>query len=225
MKDDGAKHGRPFFPRTMEFSSPKGLLRIEANRPQGSFDGLRFEEGLGKFDRYSSIIRNVDALAGIAEKPAGKVTIAVKDDSLVVGYVVGWRPAPDERWSALGDLMYEIAAVEASRNYRGMGLATKLLGITMDEEFFEDKIAFMQGYSWHWDFEGAGLTPGQYRSMMMSLFERFGFREVYTNEPNIALRPENLMMIRLGPLVTEEEQKRFRYLRFGIKPDSLPKKG
>jgi acetoin utilization protein AcuA len=51
----------------------------------------------------------------------------------------------------------------------------------------------------------------------MKLYSRVGFREVYTNEPNIALREENLMMIRVGSRVTPEDQRRFRYLRFGIK--------
>ena len=52
---------------------------------------------------------------------------------------------------------------------------------------------------------------------MMRLYSRVGFREVYTNEPNVALREENLMMIRVGSRVTPEDRRRFRYLRFGIK--------
>jgi acetoin utilization protein AcuA len=113
--------------------------------------------------------------------------------------------------------MYEMAAVEVSRNYRSFGIAGKLLALTLDEEFFEHKIAYMNGYSWHWDLEGSGLTAVQYRQMMMKLYGKFGFREVYTNEPNIAMRAENVMMIRVGAQVSAEDQRRFRYLRFGIK--------
>ena len=114
--------------------------------------------------------------------------------------------------------MYELAAIEVSRNYRGCRLGEKLLSMTMEDDFFEDKIAYMCGYSWHWDLEGKGLSAAQYRSMMKQLYSKFGFREVYTNEPNITLRAENIMMIRVGTRVTPEDQMKFRHLRFGMKP-------
>lgn len=198
-------------------STPRGDVTIRTKCPPGSFYNLKMEEGLGHFAHYSSIIKTVEAFEDISKRNQSIVTLAVAEPDQIVGYCVSWYPAPDERWSALGDLMYEMAAIEVSRNYRGANLAGVMLGSTLEFDFFEDKIAYMVGFSWHWDLEGSGLNPPQYRQKMMRLYSHFGFREVYTNEPNIALRVENIMMIRVGSRVSPEDQLRFRHLRFGIK--------
>ncbi|MFH0958350.1 MAG: N-acetyltransferase [Pseudomonadota bacterium] len=182
------------------------------------FGNLRIDAGLGHFSHYSSIIHRIDDFETIASQPGGRVTLGIDDPNIIIGYCVGLYPAPKDRWAALGDLMYELAAVEISRNYRGCKLGEKIIGATLAEDFFEDKIAYMCGYSWHWDLEGKGLSAVQHRSMMKHLYSKFGFREVYTNEPNITLRAENIMMIRVGSRVKTEDQMKFRHLRFGIKP-------
>ncbi len=205
-----------FIHKTAIHGTPKGDLEIHSNCPTGFFDGLTFDPGLGRFAAYSSIIQKIEAFEAVAAKRGGKVTLALMKQRLVVGYNVCWYPASDERWSALGELMYEMAAIEVSRNFRNLRIGGRLLGLTLDDDFFGDKIAYMNGYSWHWDLEGSGLTAVQYRKMMMELYSPFGFREVYTNEPNIALRAENIMMIRVGERVDPEDQRRFRYLRFGV---------
>jgi acetoin utilization protein AcuA len=112
--------------------------------------------------------------------------------------------------------MYEMGALEVSRNYRGMGIAGKIFRLLMQDDFFEDKIAYMYGFSWHWDLDGSGLTMAQYRKMMLGLIKRYGFGECYTNEPNVSLREENFFMVRIGSRVSQEDQTRFRDLRFGI---------
>jgi acetoin utilization protein AcuA len=184
------------------------------------FNTLQIDSGLGHFSHYTSIIQRLDDFETIARLPGGRVTLGIEAPNIIVGYCVGSYPASTDRWAALGDLMYELAAVEVSRNYRGCKLGEKMLGMTMNDDFFEDKIAYMCGYSWHWDLEGKGLSAAQYRSMMKHLYSKFGFREVYTNEPNITLRAENIMMIRVGSRVTAEDQMKFRHLRFGMKPSS-----
>lgn len=206
-----------FIQKNVIHETEKGTLIIRSNCPPGSFEGLKMDAGLGRFAHYSSIIQKLEAFESIALRPGGKVTLALMEPNVIVGYNACWYPTPDDRWSALGNLMYELAAVEVSRNYRGLHLGKRILELTLDEDFFEDKIAYMNGFSWHWDLEGNGLSAAQYRQMMMRLYSRFGFREVYTNEPNIALRDENIMMIRVGARVSPEGQRRFRYLRFGIK--------
>ena len=60
-------------------------------------------------------------------------------------------------------------------------------------------------------------TLPQYRKMMVGFVKKEGFKECYTNEPNIALREENFFIVRVGSRVSEEDRKRFRDLRFGIK--------
>ncbi|MGC8658356.1 MAG: GNAT family N-acetyltransferase [Desulfomonilaceae bacterium] len=182
------------------------------------FRQLKLDAGLGHFSQYSSIIQSLEAFESFSRKKDGRVTLAISDPDVVIGYCVGSYPSPDDRWAALGDLMYELAAIEVSRNYRGCGLGEKLIGVTMSDDFFDNKITYICGYSWHWDLEGKGLTAVQYRSMMKRLYGRFGFREVYTNEPNITLRDENIMMIKVGANVSAEDQLKFRHLRFGIKP-------
>ncbi|MGO8881649.1 MAG: N-acetyltransferase [Desulfomonilaceae bacterium] len=184
----------------------------------GFFRNLKLDDGLGHFSHYSSIIQKLEAFETIATQKDGRVTLAIADSNVVAGYCVGAYPDKNDRWAALGELMYELAAIEVSRNYRGCRLGEKLLSMTMEDDFFEDKIAYMCGYSWHWDLEGKGLSAAQYRSMMKQLYSKFGFREVYTNEPNITLRAENIMMIRVGTRVTPEDQMKFRHLRFGMKP-------
>jgi len=205
-------------PKLAVRDTQRGRITVRTKYPAASLKGLELENGLGHFAHYSSIIRNVDSFEKAAQRRGGRVTLAVLGPSLIVGYGLCWYPDANDRWSLLGDLMYETAAVEVSRNFRGMGLARLIMDVTMDDDFFEDKITYMMGLSWHWDLEGKGMTSGEYRRLMMDLYRRYGFREVYTNEPNIALRPENVMMIRVGSRVSGEDQKLFRYLRFGIKP-------
>jgi acetoin utilization protein AcuA len=87
----------------------------------------------------------------------------------------------------------------------------------LSEPFIEDKIAYMTGFSWHWDIDGSGFPVGTYRNVHLRLLEPYGFREFVTNEPNINLRAENIFMARIGSRVSPEDQKRFGQLRFGIK--------
>ena len=54
--------------------------------------------------------------------------------------------------------------------------------------------------------------------MLIRLFTDFNFQELETNEPNICLKPENLFMGRVGAAVSEEIQKNFKWLRFGVAP-------
>ena len=58
----------------------------------------------------------------------GRVTLALLEPNLIVGYGTCWYPDPDDRWSALGELMYEMGAVEVSRNFRSLQLAESHTG-------------------------------------------------------------------------------------------------
>lgn len=198
--------------------SDVGRIVIRSKCDPLFFQDLKMDDGLGTFSHYSSIVKKMDSFEKYALRDDSRVSVAIRDPNMVVGYCIGSYPEPSDRWILLGKLMYELAALEISRNFRGLNLAHLLIQQTMNDDFFEDKITYMCGYSWHWDLEGKNLTAGQYRNMMKQLYGRFGFREVYTNEPNIALRPENIMMIRVGSRVSAEDHMKFRHLRFGIKP-------
>ncbi|MBI4964631.1 MAG: N-acetyltransferase [Desulfomonile tiedjei] len=194
----------------------EGPISICGPCPPGCFKDLKLDAGLGTFAHYSSIIQKLEVFEKVALSKDGRVALALIEGATVIGYVTCAYPGPEERWSKLGELMYELAAIEVSRNFRHMQIGQAMLGALFGDAFFEDKITYMNGFSWHWDLDGTGLTMSQYRQVMMRLVKGFGFQECYTNEPNIAMREENLFMARTGSRVSEDDQKRFRNLRFGI---------
>ncbi len=195
-----------------------GPLTVGPVTGTGFSKGLELDNGLGKFAHYSSIIQKLDVFESIVQGPEGKLCLALLNDKVVIGYLAGWRPSENDRWRALEDLMFEMGAIEVSRNYRGQGIGDLLFEAMMADEFFEEKIAYMNGFSWHWDLEGTGLTMPEYRRMMVNFVKRKGFKELYTNEPNVAMRDENFFAARIGSKVSEEDIKKFKNLRFGIKP-------
>jgi acetoin utilization protein AcuA len=201
-----------------EFESPQGRIVIYARSPSGFFGGLRLDEGIGDFAHYSSMIQKLDEFDRIACGKDGRVSIALLEDRVIVGYFACRYPKPTERWSKLGDLMYEMGAIEVSRNFRKLGMARMLIKTVLTEPFIEDKIAYMNGYSWHWDVVGSGYTVAEYRNVHLKLLEPYSFREFRTNEPNISLREENIFMARIGNRVSPEDQNRFKRLIFGRFP-------
>jgi acetoin utilization protein AcuA len=196
--------------------TPKGTITIYPKCGPGSFSGLNLDAGIGNFSHYSSIIQKLEVFEKVASAKDGRVALALREESSVVGYLACWYPDRAERWSKLGELMYEMGAVEVSRNFRHVNVAQKMISLILADDFFGDKIAYMNGFSWHWDLDGSGLNMAEYRKMMMHLLKVHGFQEYYTNEPNIALREENIFMARIGSRVSAEQQQRFRNLRFGI---------
>jgi acetoin utilization protein AcuA len=204
----------------------KGSLSLRSRCPPGSFDDLVLDEGLGSFAHYSSMIQKLELFDRIASGDEGNVILALMDENRVVGYATCYYPDPRERWAQLGNLLYEMGAIEVSRNYRHLHIAQHLVRISMLEDFYEDKIAFMNGFSWHWDLDGTGFTMAQYRQMMIGLMKPYGFREYPTNEPNIAIREENVFLARVGSRVSDAAQRRFRNLLFGIlDPPESPVQG
>jgi acetoin utilization protein AcuA len=196
--------------------TPQGRLFIYTKCPPGFFAGLKLDSGIGNFSGYSSLIQKLDVFDKVAVSKDGRVSLAIADTKIIVGYLACWYPKPGERWDKLGELMYELGAIEVSRNFRKLGIARALTGAILSEDFIDDKIVYMNSFSWHWDLEGSRLTTAQYRKMMIALLQAHGFKEEFTNEPNVTLREENVFMVRIGSRVSEEDVKRFRHLRFGI---------
>jgi acetoin utilization protein AcuA len=196
--------------------TPAGPVAIYPRCPHGFFADLKLDTGLGSFSHYSSIIQKLEVFDRIAASRDGRVGLALLDRAVIVGYLTCAYPDSTERWSKLGNLMYELTTVEVSRNFRGIHLSSGLVGSVLHDDWFEDKIVYMNGYSWHWDLDGNGLTMAQYRNLMLNLMRKHGFQEYYTNEPNIAIREENVFMARVGSRVSPEDQQRFRNLRFGM---------
>ena len=114
--------------------------------------------------------------------------------------------------------MMEVKAIEVCRRYRSYGIASRILTSMMHAPNVENLIIYMVGYSWTWDLDGTGKSALDYRRMLIRLFEPFGFQELQTNEPNICLKAENIFMARVGERVSAENQKKFKWLRFGVTP-------
>ena len=169
--------------------------------------------------QYRSLYTKRQSLEDNADQPDTNVTLAVADRNLIVGFGVLAYPEAGERWAELEpQVMMEVKAIETCRAWRAQGLAKGILSMLLRHPFVEDKIAYMVGYSWTWDLDGTKKTAQQYRSLLIRLFEPFGFVEYQTNEPNICLKPENVFMGRIGKNVSLEVQNDFKWLRFGMRP-------
>jgi len=202
--------------KTIKIETSKGPIIILPKCPPDLIGRLELDSGLGHFSHYSSIIQKLEVFEKIASSKDGTVALALVEEKIIVGYVTGSYPDETERWNKLGDLMYEVATIEVSRNFRGMNISSAIVGSVVQDDWIEDKIAYMNGFSWHWDLDGNHVTMAQYRKLMLNLMKKHGFQEFYTNEPNIAIREENIFMARIGARVSPEDQQRFRNLRFGI---------
>lgn len=177
---------------------------------------LRFDAGMGNFNHYSSIIQKLDTFREILAEKDGRVVLAVTAEQAIVGYVACWHPEAGERWSKLGDLIYEMGAIEVSRGFRGRGIARRMIATVLSDDFFEDKIACVSSFLWHWDLDGSALAAPAYRQMLAGLMETYGFLEHYTNEPNLTIKKENLFMARIGARISARDKKRFHNLRYGV---------
>ena len=179
-------------------------------------NGFTFDPQFGMHAQYKSIYTKKETLQANAVEKNANVTLAL-DDKNIIGFGVLNHPEAGERWLELGDgLMMEVKAIEVCRRYRSLGLAAQILEMLVTPPQIRDKIIYMVGYSWTWDLDGTGHSALAYRNMLIRLFEPFEFQEMQTNEPNICLKPENLFMARVGQGVSEENRKKFKWLRFGI---------
>ncbi len=124
-------------------ATPNGDITIYPRCSPGFFSILKLDAGIGNFSHYSSIIQKFEVFERVVSAKDGRVALAVKERDTVVGYLVCWYPEAAERWSKLGDLMYEMGAVEVSRNFRHMNIAQKMISLILADDFFEDKIAYI----------------------------------------------------------------------------------
>jgi acetoin utilization protein AcuA len=194
-------------------------FRIRAYCSAEEIRSYTFNQQFGSHAHYKSLFTKRESLEKHANVPDANVTLALADNHEIIGFGVLTYPEIDERWARLDSLvMMEVKAIEVSRDWRAQGVATAILEKLLSHPQIEDKIAYMVGYSWTWDLDGTRKSTQQYRSMLIRLFEPFGFIEYQTNEANICLKPENIFMGRVGRNVSKEVRDRFKWLRFGIYP-------
>ncbi|MBW1712638.1 MAG: N-acetyltransferase [Deltaproteobacteria bacterium] len=200
-----------------EFVGPQGPLTIVDWCDPAFIASHEMEEGLGVFPSYRSLFSTPEGLARMAHGDCSDVVLGLNADQKIIGYCILREPEGHDFWSRLGPgTLYEIAALEVSRNFRLGKLGRRLLDLGLTNDVVDDRITYMVGYSWTWDLQGTGLTAGEYRQMLMNMLLPYGFKRYPTNEPNVSLRPENVFMARIGQGVSQETIKRFKNLLFGI---------
>ncbi len=185
------------------YKTPVGPLFLRNNCSPSFVEGLKADEGLRAFARLPE--REHQLLLSVAQKPENRLTLAYTATGKIVGQAT---LAPlDHWWQDIGNA-YEIA-VEVSPGWRKLGIAHHLLSFALEFESLEEYLILGLGLSWHWDYEGLGITRFHYRELIARLFAAHGFTEYLTSEPNIRMDPANILVARLGSRLADESMNRF----------------
>lgn len=196
--------------------TPRGRVIITADAERELVASLRLDEGMGAFaaPNYPPS-REKKALERIASSEESRVILAYTEDGRIIGFVAIAPPSSAERWGRLsGEGLVEAMAIEVSKDWRGEGIANKMMEIGLGDTFFHDKIVICTGYSWHWDLENSGLDKESYRRMLLQYLEKAGFMYYETDEPNVNLDSANFFSARIGPEVGADLFDRFEQLLF-----------
>ncbi len=195
-------------------STPK--IRIRSFCKPEEIRRYTFDGQFGAHAQYKSLYTKKESLENNSSQDNANVTLALEGEN-IIGFGVLNHPDDGERWQEMeSGLMMEVKAIEICRRFRSYGVAAKILELLMHSSVVEEMIVYMVGYSWTWDLDGTDKSALEYRNILIRLFEPSGFQEFQTNEPNICLKPENLFMARIGQRVSPENQKKFKWLRFGV---------
>lgn len=170
-----------------------------------------FDEGLKAFRPPK---KQYEAIKSIADFPEGRIIIA-RDQDKIVGYATFLHPDPLERWATIKmeDLL-ELGAIEVSNDYRGMGIGSAILKVSMMDPNMEKYIVITTEYYWHWDMKSTGLNVWQYRKLMETMMGYGGLKPMSTDDPEIISHPANCLLVRIGNEVPESSVKTFDSLRF-----------
>jgi len=189
----------------------RGRVKVEPCAPPERIAALSLHPELNIFRPPK---RQHEALVKIAGSEDGCVTLAT-DGEVIVGYAAFHRPDPFERWGRdeTGGV-YELGAVEVAPEYRGQGLARRILEETFKTGRFDDKIVVAALYYWHYDLDRTGLSAFAYRDLLTRLYQSVGFELFPTDDPDIFAHVENALLARIGPQTPEEVKRSFEALRF-----------
>ncbi len=201
--NDPEESGSIRISRIKTYKTVAGPLFLRSGCSPSFVEGLKADEGLRAFARLPE--REHQLLLSIAQQPENRLTLAYNASGNIVGQV---SLAPlDHWWRDIGNA-YEIA-VEVSPRWRNLGVAHQLLSLALEFEAVEESLIVGLGLSWHWDYEGLGISRFRYREMIGRLFAAHGFAEYLTSEPNIRMDPANILVARLGSRIDGESMNRF----------------
>ncbi|MGP4075680.1 GNAT family N-acetyltransferase [Halobacillus sp. K22] len=203
------KHEKTYYNET--FDSEYGPVVIEGPLSSKELSQYTFDKDLIAF-RPSE--KQFEAIKSIADFEEGRIIIARHNEN-IVGYVTFLHPDPLERWSEgqMEDLI-ELGAIEVIPQFRGYRIGSRLLKISMMDEFMENYITISTEYYWHWDLKGTGLNIWDYRRVMEKMMASGGLTPSPTDDPEIISHPANCLMVRIGKNVPEESVEQFDILRF-----------
>lgn len=136
--------------KTIAFDTPQGRIRVSTWCRPEFIPTLEMDEGIGVFSHYRSMVRNRDMLLRMASQPDCNIVLAHTEENKIAGYIIYGYPSRLERWGQWQDgVIYELGSIEVSRQWRSVGVASKMLEVSLDEDWFEDKILILTGYCWH----------------------------------------------------------------------------
>jgi ribosomal protein S18 acetylase RimI-like enzyme len=187
------------------------LPAIRPLRDSRDLAGLEFADGLGAFCGYShrsaEIVR--ETLGKSLRVPGGEVFVATWGRT-IGAYLLLVPAGPDQPWGRLNDPRIQEIGVEVARDCRARGVAQALFRHAFGRPQVESRIYVATGYVWCWDLDRSGLAAMRYAERLLGLFERFGFRREWTNEPNVMMEPANFLAVRIGNHVSADLLRRFR---------------
>src|SRR5437879_4383550 len=167
--------------RVKMYETPAGPLLLRRCCSPSLVEGLKADEGLRAFARLPE--REHALLLSLAQQPQNMLTLAYTATGKIVGQAT---LAPVDGWWQGIDNAYEVA-VEVSSGWRQLGIAHQLLACAFELEALERLIILGMGLSWHWDYEGLGMSRFRYRELIERLFATYTFVEYLTSEPNIRM--------------------------------------
>ncbi|GAB3065415.1 GNAT family N-acetyltransferase [Virgibacillus ainsalahensis] len=203
------KHMKTF--HSIIHDTSKDTVTIEGPLEAEDLKPYQFHEQLTAFRPAN---KQFEALLSIADFPEGRIIVARTDDT-IIGYVTYLHPDPMERWSQFNmEDLIELGAVEVIPRFRGTGVASRLLKVSMMDDYMENYIVISTEYYWHWDLDGTRLSIWDYRKMMEKMMAAGGLIPSTTDDPEIISHPANCLMVRIGKNVPETSMKDFDKLRF-----------
>ncbi|WP_010651209.1 GNAT family N-acetyltransferase [Oceanobacillus massiliensis] len=196
---------------SLTYKTELGPIVIEGPLHSNELKQYHFHE---KLTAFRPAEKQFEALLSIADFPEGRILVA-RTASTIVGYVTYLHPDPLERWSEFNmDDLLELGAIEIIPDFRGAGVASNLLKVSMLDRYMENYIVISTEYYWHWDLDGTKLSIWNYRKVMEKMMATGGLLPAPTDDPEIISHPANCLMVRIGKNVSEESIEKFDKLRF-----------
>ncbi len=182
--------------RAAVMETPRGPVNLRDACPASFVERLQPDPGLVSFTGRAETEHRL--LARIASDATGSVSVAHTAAGVLVSQIV---IAPGESWWQGLPGAYEIS-METSRPWRGTGVARALVEFTMAAPWVEHLILFGTGLVWQWKLEPPELDEHGYGQRIRRLMARVGFKDAATREPNVAMHPGNLFLVRVGSQVS-----------------------